>query len=59
MGTKIEELPGVDLIATGYEWECPDCRVRNFIAESYDFVRCDCCGRKFKAEELHHAIGDE
>lgn len=54
-----EELETVDLIASGYEWECPSCGHHNKEIEATEFVTCkrQSCQQKFEANPPEHAIG--
>lgn len=47
----------VELIAAGYEWDCPDCNWMNKEIEVTENVVCDQCGHVFEVEDFHHAIG--
>lgn len=47
----------VDIIASGYEWVCPDCET--FVREIglTETVECPCCGAKFETAPSEHAYG--
>ncbi len=53
----------VELIASGYEWTCPNCGQMNKEMETKDKVQCHGdeftrgCGMKFKVSEAIHAEG--
>ena len=49
----------VDIIASGYEWMCPDCETLNRVAGiELDFVECACCGAEFETNPHEDAFGD-
>ncbi len=51
------EPPTVELIAAGYEWECPDCNAWNREIELPSAaIRCPVCGSRFLMSEYHHAF---
>jgi len=52
-----EEEEEIDLIAGGYEWECPDCEALNKEIEipSDGHVKCVKCGSVYKVSDYHHA----
>lgn len=39
-----DDLPEVDVCASGYEWECPSCNAHNKNCELLDTYRCGNCG---------------
>lgn len=45
----------VDLIASGYEWECPKCGELNKEVEVEKIVYCGKCGRAYEVNPPHHA----
>jgi len=45
----------VDLIASGYEWNCPKCDKLNTECEVYSVVRCVKCNTKYDVGETSHA----
>ena len=47
----------VDIIASGYEWICPDCQAYNREIEATQLVTCKDCGRVFYTNPPEHAIG--
>lgn len=51
MGKEIEEIKieeeFVDMIASGYEWECPNCGHLNKEIEICNQVDCEKCDRTF------------
>lgn len=52
-----EEEESVELIASGYEWSCPNCDKLNEEIEIRDKVKCAGCGRGFEVENADHALG--
>lgn len=55
---KIEQvLQSVDLIASGYEWICPDpeCETFNREFEARSTVQCESCRAVYQVDEVHHA----
>lgn len=51
----------VDIIASGYEWSCPDCEtsVNTRTSEIVDgIVECPCCGAEFETNPSEDAFGD-
>jgi ribosomal protein L37AE/L43A len=52
----IYERESVTLIASGYEWECPECEELNGTFEVTEIVRCQKCGREFDVDNYEHAI---
>ena len=51
------ELEYVDLIASGYEWECPECCLTNKEIECKEVVKCSRCGSEYQTEPPEHAYG--
>jgi phage FluMu protein Com len=50
-------MDSVELIASGYEWECPKCKVLNTEIEVTEKVKCSSCKVEFEVEDYYHAIG--
>ena len=50
---KVEKY--VDLIASGYEWTCPECECFNKIMGVSPTIECDNCSKEFEVGEVHHA----
>jgi len=53
------DVPAADIIASGYEWMCPECGILNRFMEipKHDYVECGDCGALAKAEPAEHAYG--
>lgn len=47
----------VDIIASGYEWVCPNCETLNDEIEVKEDVKCKRCGDYFVTNCPEHAIG--
>lgn len=49
----------VVLVASGYEWECPECGVAEYEAllPKDGRVHCSSCGAGFPVEKAHHRNG--
>ncbi len=47
----------VDLIASGYDWDCPHCGFMNTEIETLPVVKCKDCREKFTVLEIEHAHG--
>lgn len=46
----------IDLIASGYEYECPSCHAHNKLdSSSYEEVECDSCHKMFLVRFINHA----
>lgn len=45
----------VDIIASGYEWICPDCEILNTEIEITEKVKCICCDAEFEVNPPEHA----
>ena len=45
----------VNIIASGYEWICPNCDFYNEIMEITEIVCCEGCHYKYKSGEAQHA----
>lgn len=54
---KKKQIETVDLIASGYEWECPKCCHLNKEIEALHFVQCrnKNCLAKYETEPPEHA----
>ncbi len=50
-----EELEGVEIIASGYEWICPYCEQFHRILETTEEVKCQRCHRRYKVTDIHDA----
>ena len=50
-----EEYECVDLIASGYEWECPNCENLNKEIEVTEQVTCSYCGLTCETNPPEHA----
>jgi len=51
------EAESVDLIASGYEWICPNCDYPNHEIEITESVDCKDCGNWYKTNPAEHAHG--
>ena len=49
------ELDSVDVIASGYEWMCPECNHFNTEAGIRDEVECEECHTHFETNGAEHA----
>jgi len=47
----------VDVVASGYEWECPSCEELNRMIEWTEFVECEFCGKRYETNPPEHAYG--
>lgn len=47
----------VSLIASGYDWQCPNCGNENMEMEYSEKVVCKECSEIFKADLPDHAFG--
>jgi len=45
----------VDLFASGYEWECPECEELNHEIEYKEEVTCCACVKAYEANPPEHA----
>lgn len=54
---RTREIVEVDLIASGYEWECPNCEKFNREIETSEQVKCTKCKRTFNVSGTYHAEG--
>ena len=48
-------MENVDLIASGYEWDCPECGSRNEEVSAIGIVQCDSCDNQFEVGSVNHA----
>lgn len=48
----------VDIIASGYEWICPDCETLNRTMGLTEIVKCVCCDAEFETNPYEDAFGD-
>jgi len=57
-GEHQEDIPIVDVIASGYEWVCPECGELHTIYEfpKNPIVRCPDCGCKVELNIPEHAM---
>ncbi len=51
------DMEQVDIIASGYEWICPECNAFNTEIEIREFVTCGECDADFTTAPPEHAIG--
>lgn len=51
-----DEPEYVDLIASGYEWECPNCETLNHEIEVTEQVICSECLLTFPVNDYEHAM---
>lgn len=51
----MDRIEGVDCIASGYEWECPECNMLNGIPSFVEDQECAKCGQKVKLSMPEHA----
>lgn len=56
---RIENIPVVDVIASGYEWICPECQTFHKIIEfpKNPVIQCSECGCKVELDLPEHALG--
>lgn len=52
------EQEKVDLIASGYEWICPDCGKLNKLVAIPSSLTVDCadCGQEYEVDNIHAAL---
>ena len=50
-------ITSVELIASGYEWICPNCDDINHEIEVTERVQCDNCHASYDVADYEHAIG--
>lgn len=46
----------VNIIASGYEWDCPKCETGNTEISHAAIVRCEKCGEIYYTDDPDHAI---
>ncbi len=51
------EMETVDMIASGYEWVCPNCETLNSEIEAATTVTCVTCSGVFETNPPEHALG--
>lgn len=51
----VDQMESVDLIASGYEWICPNCNHLNHEIEVTDVVKCGECGNCYATDAPEHA----
>lgn len=57
-GDEAAEIEEVEIIASGYEWICPNCEYPNTEIEATEFVVCKSnCGKRFRVADYYHATG--
>ena len=49
-------MESVELIASGYEWSCPDCDMENHEIEVTEKVVCSGCKKEFDVSDYNHAM---
>ena len=49
-------MESVELIASGYEWVCPECDTLNKEIEVTKTVKCKKCHTTFEVQDYAHAI---
>jgi len=47
----------VNIIASGYEWICPQCETLNREIEIKKNVKCVCCDAEYETNPAEHAFG--
>ena len=55
--SDIEKMEEVELIASGYEWTCPNCDALNNETEITAVVKCEGCHYLYRTGEANHAHG--
>ena len=50
-----DEEEKVSLVASGYEWICPNCDAHNNEIEITETVTCKECKRSFEVSDWNHA----
>ena len=48
-------MESVQLIASGYEWICPDCNSFNKEIEVTERVKCHSCKKTYAVDDYYHA----
>lgn len=58
-GEHQEQKETVDIIASGYEWICPECETLNEVIEypKTGMVQCEGCGKGFCTDLPEHCFG--
>jgi uncharacterized protein (DUF983 family) len=51
------EVKEVELIASGYEWTCPECEELKTEIEIKETVECKECGKQFSVADYYHCFG--
>ena len=51
----VDDVETVVLIASGYEWTCPNCEALNKEIEVNEKVICASCGNVYLVEDVEHA----
>lgn len=46
----------IELIASGYDWICPNCDEMNHIIEVNEKVTCTNCKKEFEVYDYYHAL---
>ena len=46
----------VILIASGYDWDCPECQHKNRLIASVPRVKCVKCETEFEVSDTEHAV---
>ena len=54
---KVKEIKTVDIIASGYEWICPECGADHDEIEWMTIVTCSNCNTEFQTNPPEHAMG--
>lgn len=54
---EVKKLEGVELIASGYEWTCPNCDYLNREIELTETVECGACRKVYEVTDHYDAIG--
>lgn len=53
----MKTMKTVDIIASGYEWICPNCEYLNHEIEVNEIVTCIVCEKSFGTNAPEHAVG--
>lgn len=51
----VENMERVDIVASGYEWDCPKCEHLNQTIEVTDIVECEECKSLYATNPPEHA----
>ena len=51
----VKPMESVELIASGYEWICPNCDCNNHEIGVEEMVVCKDCEEQFEVKEYYHA----